>query len=628
MRQRAFFAAPLLVAIALHAWASGAYAQDVFVLALGVAAIPLGGRVALGPNAQRVLAVTFFAAGAAAAWLHHPDLGYGPGTLPRAASLVALGSLLAAVSRLYARAGWTGERATFVFGMLAIAASGATRLGPAYGVFAAVYVAMALVTLRTRDAARARTSQLAPRHHAALVTSIVLTSIIAAALMRMVPPLHDSMQRAFEDAYTMHDMVGFGAGSSLGAMRDMIRSDNEVLRVRPPPHSLPIDYLRGAAYDEYRSDGVWSETPFSERIHEEPVGSDLAPPGKGIRVRRIAGTPNRYFIPLDAREIRVAFGAVDVDELGAVFTVGSERTSEYSFSLGDRDDLIPAPPSTLDMRIPRTEREALAQLVGDWTAGATTDEEKLDALVQHLRHDFHYSLNEVRDADDPLLDFLFRQKVGYCTYFASALAMLGRSAGVATRMVTGYRVSEWSPIAGEYVVREKNAHAWVEAWIRGTWRTYDPTPARELPQDAPHLASVGTLTGDAAQRIGEAVAYAISHVTPAQLGVALVALALLWALVRAAQNRAAAAQKETTVDATDRPLPCFQRLASTLERAGIIRGASESLDRFAKRVDQAGLGEAAQLVARYAALRYGGVGDPSALEADVDRFVSGRVAVR
>ena len=75
------------------------------------------------------------------------------------------------------------------------------------------------------------------------------------------------------------------------------------------------------------------------------------------------------------------------------------------------------------------------------------------------------------------------------------MTMLARASGIPARLVTGYRVAEWSPVTREYVVREKNAHAWVEAWVNGGWRTYNPTPMLELPQDRSHLASSGDARG-------------------------------------------------------------------------------------------------------------------------------------
>ena len=137
--------------------------------------------------------------------------------------------------------------ADIVLGTLAVAASGATRLGFGYGAFAALYVLVALIALRARDPARARARGLAFRHRADLVTAVLLACLFTFAFVRVVPPLHDVVQRALEQKFVIHDMVGFGAGSSLGEMRDMILSDAEVLRVAPPPRSLPVDYLRRAA---------------------------------------------------------------------------------------------------------------------------------------------------------------------------------------------------------------------------------------------------------------------------------------------------------------------------------------------------------------------------------------------
>jgi transglutaminase-like putative cysteine protease len=622
---RALFAAPILLAIGLHAWASGAYAPDALLFALALAGIPLGGRVSLGTTATRVLGVLFFAGGAVLGWSHLPQLGYGPGALPRTASLIAVGSLLCASSRLYASEAWARERATFILGTVAVTACGATRLGPAYVASAMAYVVLALLALRMRDPARAHAPDLGLRHRVALASAAFLACSIAFAFARVVPPLNNAVEKAIERKFVLHDMVGFGAGSSLGEMRDMIQSDVEVLRVTPQ-RGRSIDYLRGAVFDQYRSDGFWSESPPAEQPHDATVGNELAPAGTAVRIRRVAGTPGRYFLPLDARDVRVATGQLVVDQLGSTFTVGSDHVTEYTFALGAREKLRVAAPSRTDLYVPRSERDALGRLAREWTAPAPTDEEKLAALQANLGHGYQYSLTPDgagARSDDPLLDFLFQGKVGYCTYFASAMTMLARSSGIPARLVTGYRVAEWSPVAHEFVVREKNAHAWVEAWVNGEWRTYDPTPLQELPQDRTHITSLATLVGDSVAWSEHAVAYAVSHVTPAQLFAVLAALGAMWVGVRWLGRRANRGQRARVEDQLDRPLPWFASLASSLERRGLLRDRAEPLELFARRLEGLGLREAAQLVDRYAALRYGGLGDPSGLERDVEQFVRG-----
>ncbi len=631
MKTRALFAAPLVVAIALHAWASGAYAQDAFAAALTLAAIPLGGRVRVSSAVQRVLATAFFVTGAAMGWAHVPELGYGPGTLPRAASLVAVGSLLAAASRFYVRASFEGERATFVLGMLAVAASGATRLGPLYGAFCAVFLALAFFALRLRDPARARAEDLASRHRATLLGLVALAAALTTGFTRAAPKLHDRVQRAFDDAYA-RNVVGFTGGTvRLGSMRDAIESDEEVLRVAPPPHAAPIDYLRGAIYDEYEKDGTWdSSDAIGTRSRRLATMTDAvvdAMPGATFRARRVAGDWTHYFLPLRARGLSVPSGRVVVDGGGVARSAGDDRVRDYAFVTGERDDLASRPPTRLDLVVPWSERRAVEQLAREWTQGATTPEERLVAISRRLARDYTYSLSAgPEDAEDPLLDFLFASKAGYCTYFASAMVLLARASGVPARLVAGYRVAEWSPVAREWVVRQKNAHAWVEAWLGdangGVWRTFDPTPIRELPQDAPHVASLGTLAADALDRVEQAVTYTMSHVTPAQLVGLLGVLVAMWYAVRALRARARRATTAAGAGRAERPLPCYERLAQALEKSrGLAREPSEPLERFAARLADAGLEDAAALVQRYAALRYGGRGDVASLDRDVARFV-------
>ncbi|MBL9140577.1 MAG: DUF4129 domain-containing protein, partial [Phycisphaerae bacterium] len=83
--------------------------------------------------------------------------------------------------------------------------------------------------------------------------------------------------------------------------------------------------------------------------------------------------------------------------------------------------------------------------------------------------------------EDPNVSFLTRYKFGHCEFFASALAALCRSSGVEARVVTGYLVSEYDEGSSEYVVRQANAHAWVEVRTgEWQWTTFEPSPTEAL----------------------------------------------------------------------------------------------------------------------------------------------------
>ena len=108
--------------------------------------------------------------------------------------------------------------------------------------------------------------------------------------------------------------------------------------------------------------------------------------------------------------------------------------------------------------------------------------EKMKALESYLRTNYLYTLevDEVPLKYDFVDYFLFQERKGYCTYFASAMAVLGRSIGIPTRYVEGYLLPNEPNDQGYYEVRGNRAHAWVEAYIdEGGWVTFEATPAYE-----------------------------------------------------------------------------------------------------------------------------------------------------
>ena len=93
--------------------------------------------------------------------------------------------------------------------------------------------------------------------------------------------------------------------------------------------------------------------------------------------------------------------------------------------------------------------------------------------------EFNYSLSPRVDdySIDPVEDFLINRKTGHCEYFASACALMLQSVEVPARLVNGYKGFEENSVNGEFEVKQKHAHSWVEAWLDGHWETLDPTPA-------------------------------------------------------------------------------------------------------------------------------------------------------
>ncbi len=118
---------------------------------------------------------------------------------------------------------------------------------------------------------------------------------------------------------------------------------------------------------------------------------------------------------------------------------------------------------------------ALAQQL---RAEAGDDREFLSSILRRFREQpFYYSLTPALLGADSVDEFLFATREGFCGHYASAFAVLARAAGLPARIVTGYQGGELNPLGNYWLVRQADAHAWVEVWLDGRWQRFDPTAA-------------------------------------------------------------------------------------------------------------------------------------------------------
>jgi transglutaminase-like putative cysteine protease len=424
-------------------------------------------------------------------------------------------------------------------------------------------------------------------------------------------------QRQHVLALSWTPRVGFSDRIDLGALDGMLDSDTIVLRVMG---GARVDYLRGAVLDSYVR-GQWTRSDGKDGLEvtsRETFGGPPEEPGE-VKIEAVAEHTDRVFLPLEARGIATSPPAVLVDRAGAVKRAGPAPATPVvaRFFTGERDRAPDSPPTYYDLQVPRVLRPRLTRLVIDWVRDAQTPEEALRIIAHKLRSEFTYAQAFPRvNGPDPVFDFLFFSKNGHCEYFASAMAMLARTAGIPTRYVAGYRVGEQSPF-GYYVVRERNAHSWVEAWVEGKgWTTFDPTPDAELPQNRDHRASYFAALSDGLKVKYAALEDWLARRTLRQTAMAWAAgfAVLIWIVARGVRRRGPPVRGLREDEAA---LPCLKLLLATLERQGVALDDHEPIERLAERVPDE---DAARLLARYAALRYGGLGDLTSLDRDVARY--------
>ncbi|MGC4117425.1 MAG: transglutaminase-like domain-containing protein [Myxococcales bacterium] len=148
---------------------------------------------------------------------------------------------------------------------------------------------------------------------------------------------------------------------------------------------------------------------------------------------------------------------------------------------GDALRTLPAEPTPAASmtELPRDLRAALTPLAEPIVAGATTPGQKAAAIEAFFHANFQYSLKvDLLAKEHPLVVLIKERRPAYCAYFASAMAALLRTQGIPARLVGGWALEDVNPLTGSSIVRERDAHAWVEAWIEeeGRFVTFDPTP--------------------------------------------------------------------------------------------------------------------------------------------------------
>ncbi len=178
----------------------------------------------------------------------------------------------------------------------------------------------------------------------------------------------------------------------------------------------------------------------------------------------MTGNSNVLLIQVGNEEVRFA----DSPSANAYTYVAHSRTDVPMLEEDESllDDLRSLP-HNLDARV----AQLTSQIVGREVAP-----ERLATLLENwLKSNLEYTLELPGDVEDPLADFLFVRKMGHCEHFATALAVMLRTRGVATRVVGGFFGGE--KVGDHFVVRAGDAHAWVEAYSpKSGWLRFDATP--------------------------------------------------------------------------------------------------------------------------------------------------------
>src|SRR2546428_7974808 len=127
------------------------------------------------------------------------------------------------------------------------------------------------------------------------------------------------------------------------------------------------------------------------------------------------------------------------------------------------------------------------------TAKDKDPRDKARSIERYLKSNYGYTLDiNVPRGVDPLSYFLFESRAGHCEFFASAQAVMLRTLGIPARIVNGFQRGEFNSWGNSFIVRESDAHSWVEAYFPGiSWVEFDPTPPDPNPPSTGWMATAG-----------------------------------------------------------------------------------------------------------------------------------------
>ena len=161
-------------------------------------------------------------------------------------------------------------------------------------------------------------------------------------------------------------------------------------------------------------------------------------------------------------------------------------------------------PGPVYLAVPDGAAPRTRALAGRLRATQADDLALVKAALDHLRTGpFFYSRQPPPLVADPIDGFLFDTRIGFCEHYAAAFAVLLRLAGIPARVVSGYQGGEPNPLDDYLIVRQSDAHAWVEAWLAGQgWVRIDPTaviPAERILEMPERLRPRRAEAGDRVQ---------------------------------------------------------------------------------------------------------------------------------
>jgi transglutaminase-like putative cysteine protease len=275
--------------------------------------------------------------------------------------------------------------------------------------------------------------------------------------------------------------VGFSEKVEFGSLGDVKLDPTVVMRIEIAGNTTGPYYWRGMTLNHF--DGMsWRDTLKEKVSFDKKDGMFVIHPYE--RINPII--QNVFLEPMDT-DVIFGLNRIAAVRSGGMFLLAdssealflpqkkNKRLSYTVYSISE----MPAITGNIGeyLQLPKGT-EKIAEHARFVTMKMEKDMDKAAAIEKYLRGNFTYSLSPPRPREgiSPVEDFLFHSRTGYCEHYASAMVLMLRALAIPARIVTGFAGGDMNEYGGYIIIRQNNAHSWVEAAIDGSWRSFDPTP--------------------------------------------------------------------------------------------------------------------------------------------------------
>ncbi len=272
-------------------------------------------------------------------------------------------------------------------------------------------------------------------------------------------------------------VFSFDKNATLGKMEHILTSPQVLFRIKT---NGKFSKVKSVSYNFYKN-GRWELKSSFYPLKEEKNGAykkflypfSLHKGNKKEASFTFASLKSKFLLHPQGVSCIYIDKNITVDELGNIFIEGP--VSSYSITI-QRDSSLP-PPTSLDLQIPPHIENFFKDIAKKMSKGKN-NRTKAISMEEYLRQNYQYhrGISLRSKKIDPVVEFLKYHRKAHCEYFASALVLLLRASGIPARYTVGFVTKEYNTLGKYYIIRQKDAHAWVEAYVDGKWITLDPTP--------------------------------------------------------------------------------------------------------------------------------------------------------